>query len=46
MNLMKLVPAFGGIVGGGFDYTSTKIIASRAEKLFGDSGLINVNALD
>lgn len=46
INLMKLVPAFGGIVGGGFDYTSTKIIASRAEKLFGDSGIINVNALD
>lgn len=46
INLMKLVPAFGGVVGGGFDYTSTKIIAFRAEKLFEDSGIINVNALD
>ena len=46
INLMKLVLAFGGIVGGSFDYTSTKIIASRDEKLFGDSAIINVNALD
>lgn len=46
INLMKLVPAFGGIVGGGFDYTSTKIIVYRAEKLFEDSGIINVNILD
>ncbi len=34
VNLTKTVPVVGGIVGGGFDFVETKIIANRAYKLF------------
>ena len=34
INLGKAVPVVGGIVGGGFDFATTKIIANNAYKLF------------
>lgn len=34
VNLTKLAPLIGGIVGGGIDYATTKTIANRAYKLF------------
>lgn len=34
INMVKLVPGVGAIVGGGFDYVQTKIIANRAYKWF------------
>lgn len=34
INLGKMVPAVGGIINGGLDYTQTKIIAVRAYKMF------------
>lgn len=34
INLWKIVPVAGGVVGGGFDYITTKKIANRAYKLF------------
>ena len=34
INLGKLVPVVGGIVGGGFDYVTTKAIAKNAYKAF------------
>lgn len=40
-NLTKLVPVVGGIIGGGFDYSSTKIIAGRANIVFDNSGVIH-----
>lgn len=42
INLTKLVPVLGGVIGGGFDYSSTKIIAARANKVFDNSGIINL----
>lgn len=36
INLGKMVPILGGVVGGSFDYASTRIIANRAIKLFID----------
>ncbi len=36
INLGKAVPVLGGVVGGGFDYITTRIIANRAIKLFID----------
>lgn len=36
VNLGKAVPVFGGLVGGGFDFATTRIIANRAIKLFID----------
>ncbi|WP_035619280.1 EcsC family protein [Lacticigenium naphthae] len=46
INLTKLVPVVGGIIGGGFDYGTTKIIATRANKVFDSTGIINMDALD
>lgn len=43
VKLTKLVPVVGGIIGGGFDYSSTKVIAARAKKVFDNSGIINLN---
>lgn len=43
INLTKLVPVLGGVIGGGFDYSSTKVIAVRANKVFDNSGIINLN---
>lgn len=34
VNLGKAVPVLGGVVGGGFDFATTRIIANRAIKLF------------
>ena len=34
INLWKIVPVVGGVVGGGFDFVGTKIIADRAYKMF------------
>lgn len=34
INIGKAVPVVGGIVGGGFDFATTKIIANNAYKLF------------
>ncbi len=34
VNLGKMVPIVGGIIGGGFDFVDTKIIAKRAYKWF------------
>lgn len=36
VNLGKLVPVLGGIIGGGFDLVETKLIANRAVKEFFD----------
>lgn len=43
VKLTKLVPVIGGVIGGGFDYSSTKVIAARANKVFDNSGVINLN---
>ena len=40
-NLTKLVPDVGGVIGGGFDYSSTKIIEGRANIVFGNSRIIH-----
>lgn len=34
VNLVKLVPVAGGIVGGGVDFVGTKLIATKAYKVF------------
>ncbi len=34
INLGKMVPVVGGMIGGGFDFVSTKIVADNACKLF------------
>jgi len=34
VNVGKLVPGVGGVIGGGFDFVETKIIADRAYKMF------------
>ncbi|MBO5340229.1 MAG: EcsC family protein [Oscillospiraceae bacterium] len=45
INLGKAVPIVGGVIGGGFDFTETKIIATRAYKMFiqGDLGVLSSN---
>ena len=46
INIAKLVPVVGGVIGGGFDLVETKVIANRAYKMFikGDfSALDNKN---
>ena len=35
VNLTKLVPLVGGVVGGAFDFAGTRIIANKAIKVFG-----------
>ncbi len=35
VNLTKLVPLVGGVVGGAFDFAGTRIIANKAVKVFG-----------
>ena len=39
INIGKAVPFVGGIIGGGFDFAETKVIADRAYKLFIDGNL-------
>lgn len=34
INIGKAVPLVGGVIGGGFDFTETRIIANRAYKMF------------
>lgn len=34
INIAKLVPVVGGVIGGGFDFAETKVIANRAYKMF------------
>lgn len=34
INLGKMVPLVGGVIGGGFDYIGTKAIAAKAKKVF------------
>ena len=34
INIVKLVPVVGGVIGGGFDLVETKVIANRAYKMF------------
>lgn len=34
INIGKAVPFVGGVIGGGFDFTETRIIANRAYKMF------------
>lgn len=36
INLGKMIPLVGGVVGGGFDLVTTKAIADRAIKMFVD----------
>ena len=35
VNLTKLVPLVGGVVGGAFDFAGTRVIANKAIKVFG-----------
>ena len=37
INIGKAVPVVGGIIGGGFDFAETRVIASRAYKMFIDA---------
>ncbi len=39
INLTKMVPGIGGVIGGGWDFAETKIIANRAYKMFIDGDL-------
>lgn len=39
VNLGKLVPGVGAVIGGGFDFLETKIIANRAYKWFFENNL-------
>ena len=43
INIGKAVPVVGGVIGGGFDFVETKIIAKRAYKMFikGDFGVLS-----
>jgi len=36
INMSKTIPFVGGIIGGVFDFTSTKVIAERAIRIFGE----------
>lgn len=36
INIGKAVPVVGGIIGGGFDFAETRVIAGRAYKMFID----------
>lgn len=39
INLGKAIPVIGGVIGGGFDFVETKVIANRAYKMFIDGDL-------
>ena len=39
INLGKAVPVVGGVIGGSFDFATTKIIANNAYKMFIDNNL-------
>ncbi|WP_277631423.1 EcsC family protein [Atopococcus tabaci] len=46
INLGKAIPLLGAGVGSAFDFTTTKVIANRAKKLFGEDGNLNFEALE
>lgn len=46
INLWKAVPLVGAGVGSTYDYTTTKVIANRAKKMFIENGQINIGALE
>lgn len=46
INLGKAVPMVGAGVGSAFDYTTTRVIAHRAGKLFRTDGIIDTDALN
>lgn len=39
INITKMVPIVGGVIGGAFDFAGTKIIADKAIKVFGEGEL-------
>ena len=43
INLGKMIPVVGAVIGGGMDFIETKIIANRAYKLFieGDTSVLD-----
>ena len=45
INIGKAIPIVGGVIGGGFDFAETKIIANRAYKMFveGDFDVLSGN---
>ena len=45
INIGKAVPVVGGVIGGGFDFVETKVIANRAYKMFikGDFNVLSGN---
>lgn len=45
INIGKTIPVVGGVIGGGFDFVETKIIADRAYKMFikGDVDVLSGN---
>ena len=45
VNIGKAVPVVGGMIGGGFDFVETKVIANRAYKMF-INGDFNVSSED
>lgn len=46
INITKIVPIVGAGVGATIDYTTTKVIANRAKKVFEENNIINLSALD
>ena len=46
INLGKAVPVVGGVIGGGFDFVETKLIANRAYKMFIQGDLSTNEPLD
>ncbi len=46
INLGKAVPFVGGVIGGGFDFVETKLIANRAYKMFIQGDLSTNEPLD
>lgn len=46
VNLGKAVPLFGAGVGSVMDYSTTKVIATRAKNFFHSGGIINIDALE
>lgn len=46
IKLGKAIPLLGAGVGAVFDFTTTKVIANRAKKLFGEDGNLNFEALE
>lgn len=45
-NMGKAIPILGAGFGSVFDYSTTKIIANRAKKVFSEDGFINIEALE